>query len=92
MHEFVDYTALILLFHFFRQIFHNVKNKEQTKFDLLLQRLFICWFFPETVRLNIIMLMFYQIFSRHCSLLQNQIKNILSSPKFRQVIGTTHGF
>ena len=41
IHKFVYYTALIFIFDFSRRISHICRNQEQTKFDLLLQRLFL---------------------------------------------------
>ena len=44
------------------------------------------------LKLNIIMLMFYQLLSCHCSLLHNQIQHILYYPKSQLVIGQHTGF
>ena len=47
IHKFVHYTTLIFIFDFCRQISHNFKNQEQTRFDLLLQHLYYVGFFPK---------------------------------------------
>ena len=39
--EFISFSILCL------RIFHNFKNQEQTNFDLLSQRFFLCWFCPK---------------------------------------------
>ena len=73
IHKCFGYTALILLFDFFQQIYHGFKNQELTNFDLVLQSFILCWFFSKTIILNTIILMLYQLLPHHCYLLHNKI-------------------
>ena len=92
IHKFVYYTTLIFILDSCRRISHNYKIKNKKTLIFYWNTYFSDCFSSKTVRLNIIILMFYQILSYHCSLLHNQIYHIIYSPKYRQVIGTTHSF
>ena len=93
----IFHTCICLLycidssFRFFRLISHKFKNQEQTNSDFLLQLLFP-YLPPKMAIPNIIMLIFYQIFLCHCSLLHNQIYHIIYFSNSLKVIRTTHGF
>ena len=47
INEFVYYTALIFIFDFCQRISHNIKNQEQTNFDLLLKCFSLCFYFQN---------------------------------------------
>ena len=88
IHEFVYFTALILLFNFCQRISHNFKNQEQTNFDLVLQHLFLCWFFSEDFKTEYNYVNVLSNISTSLFLIVQSNLTYHFSPKSQQVIGT----
>ena len=91
IHKLVYYTALVFIFKFCRRISHNLKNQEQTNFDLLLQRFSLSGF-PQNGKTEYSYVYVLPNISMPLFLIAQSNIKYFSYPKSQQVTGTTHEF